>query len=150
MNDVEIMDTTPEHLRMMAQAMDETTVEFAFKVGLTPSRALWRSWKQSIICKTAFFNGRIAAIWGLGGLCFSDVAFPWLVMTPEIAEYPFKVAFAYRRELQKMQEMFPVLEEYVDIRNEKSIRMLELMGFRVDKEPIRCNETMVYKAVRRA
>lgn len=148
--DIQILDTAPEHLRLMASTMSADTAETALKLGMSVNQALWKSFKMSIYCKTAFINGKIAAIWGVGGSPFSDIAFPWLVMSDEAGEKPFKVAFIYRQELKKMQELFPTLVDYVNEKNEKAIRMLELMGFKIGHDAIRVGEVDLRCAMRSA
>lgn len=133
---IEIMETTPAHVRMMAHDMHEMTARTAISLGTTPNKLLWRSYKKSIICKTAFFNGKIAAIWGLSGELFGDVGYPWLIMSPVVDAHPMRVAFIYRREVQQFQSMFRRLEDYIDMEAEKTIKMLELMGFNFDPDPI--------------
>lgn len=147
--EIVIIETIPAHIREMAEAMDETTANTAIKAGLSPRRTLWRSFRKSIICKTAFINGKISAIWGVSGIMFSDTGQPWLVMSPDVQEYPMRVAFRYRKELEKMQVMFPVLEDYVDEDNSKAIRMLELMGFKISKNRIPLGSVVLRRAERR-
>jgi hypothetical protein len=148
--EITIVDTTPAHLREMAIAMHTQTAETAERLGMKPGKALWRSYKQSLICKTIFINGKIAAIFGLGGVMMGDTGLPWLVMTPEVDNHPFRVAFRYRKELEKMQAMFPVLQDFVDEANTKAVRMLELMGFTIGDERIKVNYVNLRRAERRA
>lgn len=147
---ITIVETCPYHLREMAEAMSADSVDVAYGIGLTPLRALWSSYRKSIYCKTAFIDGKIAAIWGLNGVVFSDTAMPWLIMTPETMEYPMRVAFRYRKELEIMLKMFPCLEEYVPVDNVDSIRLLELMGFKVSKNKVQCGSVMLHRAEQRA
>lgn len=147
---INIIDTIPLHLREMADAMQLDSAETAVKMGMTPLKALWSSYRQSIICKSAFINGKLAAIWGISGMMFGDTGRPWLVMTPETQKHPMRVAFRYRQEIKKMLNMFPILEEYVPQTNEKSIRMLELMGFKVSKNTVKIGNETFRRAERRA
>lgn len=129
--DINIVNTEPQHIRMMAGCMHQRIADTALRLGIAPHKALWRSYKESIICLTAFINGEIAAIWGIGGTLFGEIGHPWLVLSPEADDYPMRVAFIYKKELQKMAKMFPVLEDFVDESHEKAVRMLELMGFKM-------------------
>lgn len=147
---ITIEETIPLHLRMMADAMTPDCREVAKCMGLTPLKALWGSYRNSIICKTAFIDGNIAAIWGLSGIILSEAGKPWLILSSEAQEYPFRVAFRYRKELKDMLKLFPVLEDYVPEDNEKSIRLLELMGFKISKNRIPFGKTMLRRAERRA
>ncbi len=144
-----IIDTIPEHLREMAGKMHSNIAETALKLGMPAHKALWRSYKQSLICKTAFIDGEIAAIFGIGGNIMCEIGLPWLVLSPASDNHPFRIAFRYRKELENMQKMFPVLQDYVDETNEKAIRMLELMGFKVSKNVVKINDVGLRMAERR-
>ena len=74
---------------------------------------------------------------------------PWLILSPEIKESPLRIAFVYRKELNNMLKLFPVLEEWCPIDNESSLRMLSLMGFRIDKNKIPVGGVEYYRAERR-
>lgn len=151
MNDpiITIKKTNPLHLRLMSNAMSADSIEVAKGLGTTPLRALWASYRKSLYCKSFFINDKIAAICGLSGSIFSDTARPWLVLTAEIREYPLRVAFCYRRELNEMQKMFEILEEYAPDDNKASIRMLELMNFKVSKNKIVVGDVVYRRAERR-
>lgn len=148
--DIKILDTTAAHIRDMAATMHPDSAETALKLGVTPGQALWRSFRQSIYCKSAFIDGKIAAIWGLGGELYGNIGKAWLIVTEDVEEHPFKVAFIYRSELRKMQELYPVLEDYLDENNEKSARMLKIMGFEISKNKIPLGDAVLLRAERRA
>lgn len=145
---IEIVETIPAHVRMMAHDMHESTAQTAIALGTTPHVLLWKSYKKSIICKTAFFNGKIAAIWGLSGELFGDKGHPWLIMSPVVDDHPMRVAFIYRKEVKNFQTMFPILEDYIDINSTKTLKMLELMGFNFDPEPIQHGAVQFVRAWR--
>ena len=147
---ITIVETCPYHLRDMAIAMTQDSAEVSRCHGMTPLKALWQSYRKSIICRTALIDGKVAAIWGVYGVLFADTGEPWLIVAPSVEDYPFRTAFIYKKELQKMQEMFPVLEEYVPANNEKSIRLLELMGFKVSKNKVAVAGMEYRRAERRA
>ena len=146
---ITIQDTCPFHLREMAIAMQEDSAETAYKMGMTPLKALWYSYRKSIICRSVFIEGKIAAIFGLSGSVFSDTGEPWLILAPTVEDYPFKTAFIYKKELQKMNAIFPLLQEWVPEDNEKSIRLLTLMGFKVSKNRVQVGDATFRLAERR-
>jgi hypothetical protein len=146
---ITISKTTPMDLRAMSEAMSEDSKDTAIRTGYTPLKLLWYSYRRSLMCRTAFIDGKLAAIWGIYGKVFSGIGQPWLIMTPETEEYPMRVAFRYRKELRKFQEMFPILEDYVDETNEKSLRMLELMGFKISKNLTQLGDVKMRRAERR-
>lgn len=148
--EITIEKTTAHHIGEMAKVMQNQTADIARKMGCDPKRLLWQSYRRSFMCKTVFINGKIAAIFGISGVLYGEVGQPWLIMSDDVNAYPFKVAFIYRRELEKFQSMFPVLEDYVDETNEKAIRMLELMKFNVSKNIIAFGGANLRRAERRA
>ena len=147
--EITIVDTTPAHIAYMAKAMAEASADTAVKLGLTPKKALWMSYRQSLLCLTALIDGRPVAMWGVAGHMFSDTGSPWLILAPETEDYPFRVAFRYRRELNRFQKMFPCLEEYVEKTNLKAIRLLKLMGFKISKNEIPLGDMVFLRAERR-
>lgn len=147
---IEIRNTYPYDLREMAEAMTADSKDVANNLGFTPLKALWNSYRNSLYCKTGLIDGKIAAIWGLSGTMLSETAQPWLILSPEVKRSPLRVAFIYRKELNNMLKLFPVLEEWCPADNEPSIRMLELMGFRVSKNITPIGGVEYRKAERRA
>lgn len=130
---IEILDATPVHVRMLSQKLKTEEISSADALGMTPHAGLWQAYRKSLKKKTAFIDGEIAAMWGVAGVYLGTVGKPWLVLSPAVDEYPFRMIFCYRKELTDMLKLFPKLEEWVDVRNEKSVRLLEIMGFEFDK-----------------
>lgn len=145
-----IDDTIPLHLRIMADTMQEHSAVMARRAGLTPLKALWSNYRQSLICKSVFINGNLCAIFGVVGSIMGESAMPWIAMTPEVQEHPMRVAFRFRRELGEMLKLFPVLEDYIEEENESAIRFMRLMGFRVSKNVTTMAGINFRKAERRA
>lgn len=148
--EITTIDTIASHLGEMAKSMQKQTSDIARKMGCDPKKLLWQSYRRSFLCKSVFINGKIAAIFGISGVLYGETGQPWLIMSDEVNDYPFKVAFIYKKELEKFQDMFPVLEDYVDESNEKAIRMLELMKFNVSKNTIAFGDAKLRRAERRA
>jgi hypothetical protein len=145
---IAITDTVPIHLRIMSNAMREENIETARQFGIQPLKALWKNYRSSLICKSVFINDNLCAIFGILGSMCGEVGRPWICMTPETEEYPMRIAFRFKAELRKMKEMFPVLEDYIDETNEKSLRFMELMGFKISKNKIKVGETNLIQAIR--
>lgn len=146
---IEIRNTYPYDLRMMAEAMTADSKDVAERIGMPPLKLLWSSYRNSIICKSGFIDGKLAAIFGISGSMLAETGRPFLIMTPEVKKHPIRVAFIYRRFLKEFQNMFPVLEEWVPIENEDSIRLLELMNFHVSKNEMKVGGQVFRRAERR-
>lgn len=127
-----IEQSVAAHVRLMGEAMREEDRREATLLGEVPHRLLWRSWKQSILKRSAFVEGEIAAMWGVSGDLLSGRGTPWLVTAPACERVtPLAFARVYRDELREMAKLFPVLENYVDSSYRSAIRMLEISGFEV-------------------
>ena len=146
---VEIKPTDPLHLREMADFMQSNSMEMASRLGISPLKALWHNYRKSLICRSVFIDGHLCAIFGLMGAVFCDTANPWICMTPEVEKYPMRVAFAFKRELNKMANMFPILEDYIEESRDKEIKFMELMDFKVSKNSIKLNDMNFRKLERR-
>jgi len=144
--DIQIVDTSIRHIRELKGNLREDDLMELKKMGLTAKMALVLGYKRSIWCKTALINGEVAAIWGVNGAPLSVVGTPWL-LTSKHCESVSSVKFAkiYKREVRKMLESFMYLENMVDASYTKSVRMLELIGFHIDKPESIGGNNMVRK-----
>lgn len=147
--EITIEDTIPIHLKIMATAMLPENKDIAYRAKTNPLKALWYNYRNSIICKSVFVNGNLCAIFGIAGVILGEIGRPWICMTPETQDHPFRVAFRFRRELKKMLDMFPILEDYIEETNKKGIRFLELMDFQIDKNPTPIGDIVYRRAERR-
>lgn len=64
------------------------------------------------------------------------VGSPWLLGTDEVKKYANTFLRLNKSYVAKMLELFPYLQNYVDTRNEISIRWLKWLGFKFGPEPI--------------
>lgn len=144
---ITVIDTIHEHVRTLGSNLRERDIAIANKVGISAHRALWRIYKRSIMCKTVFVDGKIVAIWGCVGTFLGKIAKPWLVASPFVEDYPMKLAFRYRSELKNMLKYFCILEDWICEDDHKTIRLLEIVGFKFDKPvPMGSNKIMFIKA----
>ncbi len=104
-------------------------------MGVTPEYALEVSLRGSLIAKTAFVDGEIAAMYGVGGVALSAVGEPWLLTAPVIERIPVSFVKECRRGLVTWLDIFPRLEGYVDASYGKACGLLAMLGFTLS-EPI--------------
>lgn len=126
---VEIVSTEPKHIRELGNNLRVKDHELSKRYGMKADRALWRAYKNSLYTRTAVINGKVSAIWGVLGVHLGETGRPWLSMSRSLASNPTRIAFCYRREVNAMLKFFPSLVDYVDIRDEKTLRMLKILGF---------------------
>ncbi len=135
---VQIIDTTPEHIRTLGVNLRSGDREEIEAYGFPTSKALWRSYKNSILRKTALVDGEVAACWGVGGVLMGGVGQPFL-MTTSAAERvsPLRFVRIYQEEVLKMLQLFPVLVNWVDPMYTKAMRLLDIIGFEISApEPL--------------
>lgn len=129
---VRIVNTTPEHIREISGKLRVEDANEIISFGISPNKALWRSYKVSLIAKTGFVNGEIAACWGLGGVPLGIQGTPWLLTTDAVKNIsPLKFARLYQKEVYNMLKFFPVLSNWVDSRYDAAIRLLDIVGFKL-------------------
>jgi len=141
---IEIVKMEKEHVRMLADHIRTADEEEIIAAGFKPFKAVWESYRYSLIPKAAFINGKIAAVWGVCGTPTGDIGQPWLLTTDEVYNIsPLKFARIYQKEVVRMLAMFPYLENYVDSRYTSAIRLLDIIGFTIEApEPYGDNGAM--------
>lgn len=120
---------------MLAENLRKEDAHEVNCLGEKPYKAIWRSYRKSFIRKTAFIDGKIAAMWGMTGTLISNVGHPWLLTADIVEEYPLSFVKVYKKEVTKMLKIVPLLENIVDASYDKSVKMLKLAGFSIG-EPI--------------
>lgn len=144
--EVKIVQTTAAHIREIGEKLRHDDLNEIVALGY-PHKILWRSYKRSFMTKTAFVNGRIAAVWGIGGTPLGGIGNPWLLTTDEVNKIsPLAFTRIYQQEVIKMINIFPRLANYVDASYNKAIRLLDIIGFALgEPEPIGKNGEMFIK-----
>lgn len=59
------MPATREHVYEMADNLRVADMGELAAFGVTAKKALWRGYRNSIMCRSVFVDGKIAAMWGL-------------------------------------------------------------------------------------
>lgn len=136
MAEYRIVDAEREHVAALVQNMRAEDAAEAEALGLRPRAALWRSFRRSILRRTAFIDGEIAAMWGLCGNLLSDEAMPWLATTPAVERMPVAFVKEGRRAIAEMISIRPVLRNVVPARYTKAVGLLYMLGFKLgEPEP---------------
>lgn len=98
-------------------------------LGITAEHALRASFRNAIIRNTAFVDGRIAAMWGLGGTMLSDIGYPWMLTAPIIETIPVSFVKEARKGIVEMLSIKSRLQGFVDADYPRACRFLERLGF---------------------
>lgn len=130
MPEIEVIPSTPEHVRLLGNAMREPDAQEITCLGLSPHKVLWRSYKTAVMRRTALVDGVVAAMWGVAGEVLGRNGAPYLVTGPACDSVsPVRFARIYRAEVAEMLNLFPRLENYVHCKHFAAVRMLGVAGF---------------------
>lgn len=104
----------------------------SIKLGFNPKVALTYSYRNALYRQTALIDGQVSAMWGVVGSALSHTGNPYLVTSTHVTEIStYKFVGIYKKEVQEMLKLFPVLENYVDGSYIESVRLLKLIGFTI-------------------
>lgn len=141
---ITIVPTVPAHLRELATNLRPEDYSEIIALG-SPERTLWKSYKGSILRKTALIDGKVAACWGVGGAILGSVGQPWLLTSPEVKKVsPLKFVRIYQIEVLDMLRVFPKLANYCASEYTSAIRLLDIVGFKLG-EPEMIQGTLMRK-----
>lgn len=101
--------------------------------GLDITEALIVSFNSSYHCWVTEADGELVAIYGVSPSPNPFVGIPWMLATDDIYKHKKQLLRQSRDIVNQMQSIFPVLTNFVDERNTKSIRYLKMLGFEFPK-----------------
>lgn len=127
---VEIMAAEIGHVRELQSTLRVKDQAEARAMGLDPRKGLFYAYRNSLFRYTAKANGKVVAMWGVYGTPLANIGMPWLITGDNIYEAsPLQFAREYKKQVQSIRHLFPVLENYVDANYPEAVRMLEIAGF---------------------
>lgn len=142
---IEIVPTETRHIRELQRTIREKDRKEIENYGFTCNKGLWRSYKTGLRNMTALFDGKVAAVWGVGGSYMGGTGQPWLLTSDEVYKIsPLKFTRIYQKEVYKMLELFPYLMNYVDAGYNEAVRLLQIVGFELG-EPEKLGNGMYRK-----
>ena len=144
---ITITEATSAHIREINNTLRDADRREIESYGFPSCKALWRSYKGSIMRRTAMVDGEVAAMWGCGGVPMGKVGHPWLLTSYASEKVsPLRFARVYQKEVLNMLNIFPILVNWVDAEYDKAIRLLDVIGFTVhEPEPLGLNNRMFCK-----
>jgi hypothetical protein len=138
-----------EHVYALARTMRDADRREIENLGFGVKKALYRAFRNSVMCKAALIHGEVAAVWGLAVALrenvspLSDLGVPWLHTSALVEQVPFSFVRVGKRELAAMRQLRPKLESFVAADYKEAIKFLKILGFTVDKaEPLGLNGSL--------
>lgn len=130
-----VVPATSDHIEQMLGKVRQMDINELWAASLaTPEQALRLGLAVSTSAYTAFVNGEIVCMFGVAPQSLiSGIGVPWLIGTPLIEKYARFFARESRKHLSEMLFLYPLLSNYVDVRNTAAIRWLKWLGFSMDE-----------------
>ncbi|QND53460.1 DUF2833 domain-containing protein [Phyllobacterium sp. 628] len=146
--DIQIVPARASHVRTVARRMRKADRdEVSAASGRLPADALIYSLRKSSVAWTALIDGVPELMFGVGDLnVLAGVGAPWLLGTDAVEKN--YVAFLrgsvdWRDQLLRR---YPVMRNFVDVRNQASIRWLRWLGFKLfDPVELRGHEFCLFE-----
>lgn len=130
--EIVIIPTLPQHLRELVAVLRPEDEREILTFGVSPERALWRSYRGSVMRETIYIDGEIAAIYGLGSTFMGVLGTPWLLTSPQVRKVSsLKFARIYQQKVKEMLKIYSKLNNIVDAEYTAAIRLLEIVGFKL-------------------
>ena len=129
----EVVGAREEHVfGMISRLRQSDREEVLAATGENPAMALWHSYERSFFRWTLVKDEQPIAMFGAAPLTLvSKKGIVWMLGTDEVETVSATAARATKRRLKTCLKEFVSLENWVDARNEVSIRWLEWSGFKM-------------------
>ena len=142
--EVRVRESTKEDAEQLAGLMRKSDIDEIWASNhLTPIEALKQGIDNSTFCLTVE-NGRPIAMFGIAcDQIISRKAVVWLLASDDLVKIQKRFLRYSKTFIYIMLDRYPYLENYVDVRNEKSIKWLKLCGATIEKpEPYGADQKM--------
>lgn len=130
-----VRDATMEDIDALFQSLRDADYQEVLAGAGRVYKALRLSFLGSLLCKTVECDDGLVCVYGVSMIDpVAQVGCPWMLGTTLLDKKHKRAPLLIGREcLQSMVDLFPGgLRNYVDARNDKSIRWLKWLGFRFD------------------
>lgn len=134
-----IVPAQVEHVYALAATLRPRDAAEIAAGGHTAKKSLYRGFRNSLMCKTAFVGDDIAAMWGVcvgfrpGVSPLSDLGVPWLLTSAAVERIPVSFVKVARAELALMRANRRRLESFVAADYPQAIKLLRVLGFAVER-----------------
>jgi hypothetical protein len=109
--------------------------------GLSHHRVVHRTLRRSLFAKSAIIDGRVMAMWGLGGSLIGDEGNPWFLTAPEVERFPVAVVREARYGVREMLAVKPHLWNYVLADYAQAVKFVGMLGFTIDPPVVVAGDT---------
>lgn len=128
-----IVNSLPCHVPFVAENVrDADRDELWAAACLTPEQALSKSMECSTLAWTGLYDNVPVCMFGVSeGSALAGVGIPWMIGTKLVDKYATQFLRRNKGKVQEMLNVYPLLMNYVDVRNTRAIRWLRWLGFEI-------------------
>lgn len=130
---IEIVPSNISHAYELSRTLRDQDRQEITCFGRDPKSSIRYAYKTALVNKTALVDGKVAAMWGVGGTILGYTGIPWLLTSNLVEKYPLFFTSLYRKEVKEMLGRFSRLENFVLASYDKSVRLLSISGFNLDE-----------------
>ena len=143
--DVKIVPTLPCHVLEIRDNLQDGDNREICGFGITIAKGVWRTYKNSVMCRTALIDGEPVAFWGVAGTSIGLTGIPFLLTSVNVRKIsPVRFTRIYQIEAKEMLKIYSRLENYVLADYEEAVRLLDIVGFKIG-EPQKIRNAMYRK-----
>lgn len=125
---VRVVEAMPEHIPIMATKLRETDLAALKAAGISAVQALELCYQRSVMRKTAFLDGEVAAMWGCRGVMLGGTGDAWLFASEGISRVPRLALRMAHREMAAFRSVFGRMTGYVFASDPRACRFIEKLG----------------------
>lgn len=130
---VEVRPSGVSDIYKLASRLREADADEARVLGIDPTVAIRRSYRNGILRRSYFVDGELAAMSGLGGSLLDDIGAPWLMTTAVVERVPVAFVKVARAQVAVMLQHRMRLENVVAASYTGACRLLQTLGFTLDE-----------------
>lgn len=131
--DIRVVPAERRHIRTVARRMRKADRDEVFASSRkSPRQALDYSLTKSAEAWTILVNGRAEVMFGVGDInILAGVGAPWLLGTDEFEKHTIAILRGSVKWTRQLLRRYSVLRNFVDARNEASLKYLRWLGFTI-------------------
>jgi hypothetical protein len=135
MTEYAVVPATMDHVMELAMTMRKVDRdEVIAQSGAHHAISLGATFGSAVEAWTGLADGEVICVFGVGE--GDGFGVPWMMASDLVVLHQRKFLRHCRGCVEKMQDLFPVLENYVDVRNTTAISWLKWLGFDIlETEP---------------
>ncbi len=125
---VQVVEARLEHVSELAGRLRETDLEALRIAGMTATQALELCYQRSVMRRTAFLDGEVAAMWGCRGTMLGGAGDAWLFASEAISRVPRLALRMALGEMAAFRAVFNRMTGVVFAADPRACRFIEKLG----------------------